>query len=215
MPARPNSSSAFHPRIDDYIAKSPAFAQPILHHLRTLVHRAIPQAEETLKWRMPFFTVNGIILCHMAAFKAHVAFGLWGAETTAALKSAGIAKAGNSMGSFGRVASLKDLPKDKDLIAFLRGAADEVLSGQRTTSYQRPKRKLARPEPPIPPELSAALKQSKPAQQHFADFSPSCRREYIEWVAEAKRDQTRLTRAAQAVAWIAEGKSRNWKYERK
>jgi hypothetical protein len=201
------------PRIDAYIAKSPEYAHPILEHLRDLVHKAAPEAEETIKWGMPFFTLNGIILCNMAAFKQHCSFGLWGPLLTAKLKADGIAEGGSNMGSFGRIASLKDLPKDKDLVAYIRAGAAEVSSGKRTVSYKRPARKAAKPVPATPPDLAAALKKNKAAQKAFDGFPPSHRREYIEWITEAKREETRQKRITTTVEWLVEGKSRNWKYE--
>jgi hypothetical protein len=137
-------------RVDAYIAKSAEFAQPILEHLRAVIHKAVPEVEETIKWSMPFFTVNGIFLCHIAAFKAHCAFGLWGEQLTAKLKADGVATGERSMGSLGRITSLKELPKDKDLVAYIRAGAAEISSGERTVSYKRPARRLAKPVAAIP-----------------------------------------------------------------
>ena len=203
-------------RIDTYIEKAAPFAQPILKHLRALIHKAVPEIEETIKWSMPFFTVNGIVLAHMAAFKAHCAFGLWGEQITAKLKADGITPAeggGGSMGSFGRITSLKDLPPAKTLIAYLRAGAAEIASGRRTVSYKRPQKRVAKPPLPIPPALAAVLKKNKKASAVFEGFPPSHRREYIQWVAEAKREETRIKRAAKAVEQLSQRKTLHWKYE--
>jgi len=199
------------PRIDAYIEKAAPFAQPILAHLRKLVHQACPRITESVKWGMPFFIQQNVILCHMAAFKQHCAFGFWGKEMQKVLAKDGL-KSSEAMGTLGRIASLKALPPDKVLLDYLRQAADLVESGERTKSLDsRVKRK---PKPlRIPPELTAALKKNKLAAKAFTGFSPSKRREYAEWIAEAKRPETKQQRLAQAVAWIAQGKSRNWKYE--
>jgi uncharacterized protein YdeI (YjbR/CyaY-like superfamily) len=199
-------------RIDAYIGKARPFAQPVLIHIRELMHKAAPDLNETVKWGMPFFELNGVILGNMAAFKEHCSLGLWGPEMHAILGNDG-AKSNEAMGTFGRIASVKDLPAEKVLLGYFKQAAGFVTSGERTTSLVRkPKRALKAP-PEVPAELAAALKKNKLAAKVFDGFSPSCKREYVDWVAEAKREETKQKRVAQAVEWMAEGKSRNWKYE--
>jgi uncharacterized protein YdeI (YjbR/CyaY-like superfamily) len=201
----------FNPRVDAYIAKSQPFAQPILTHIRELVHKACPDVEEEIKWSMPFFALRGVILGHMAAFKRHCAVGLWGPEMNAILNEAGL-HSENGMGSLGKITTLKDLPPDKQMLGYYRHAAELILSGQRTKSLERTA-KSVKPAPEIPSELTAALKKNKAAAKVFAGFSTSCQREYADWIAEAKRPETKEKRVAQAVEWIAEGKERNWKYQ--
>jgi uncharacterized protein YdeI (YjbR/CyaY-like superfamily) len=201
----------FNPKVDAYIAKSQPFAQPILSHIRELVHKACPDVGEAIKWSMPFFELRGVVLGHMAAFKQHCAVGFWGPEMHAILAEDGLLSE-NGMGSLGKVTSLKDLPSDKKLLGYYRQAAGLVASGQRTKSIVRT-RKPQKPAPEVPPELLAALKRNKAAAKVFAGFSASCQREYVDWIAEAKRSETKEKRVAQAVEWIAEGKQRNWKYQ--
>jgi uncharacterized protein YdeI (YjbR/CyaY-like superfamily) len=201
----------FNPKVDAYIAKAQPFAQPILSHVRELVHKACPGAEEAIKWSMPFFVLHGVILGHMAAFKQHCAIGLWGPEMNAILNAAGL-HSENGMGSLGKITSLKDLPADKTMLGYYRQAAELILSGQRTKSLERTA-KSPKPALEVPAELSAALKKNKAAAKVFAGFSPSCQREYSDWITEAKRPETKEKRIAQAVEWIAEGKQRNWKYQ--
>jgi uncharacterized protein YdeI (YjbR/CyaY-like superfamily) len=201
----------FNTKVDAYIAKAQPFAQPILAHIRELVHKACPEVEEAIKWSMPFFVVRGVVLGHMAAFKQHCALGLWGPEMNAILNEAGL-HSENGMGSLGKITSLKDLPADKTMLAYYRHGAELIVSGQRTKSLVRTA-KSAKPAPEVPAELSAALKKNKAAAKVFAGFSPSCKREYSDWIAEAKRPETKEKRVAQAVGWIAEGKQRNWKYQ--
>ncbi len=203
----------FDPRVDAYIEKSAPFAQPILTHLRELMHRACPRATEAMKWSMPFFLQQGIILANMAAFKQHCAFGFWGPEMKKVLDKDGL-NSSEAMGTLGRIASLKDLPSEKSLLAYMRHAADLVESGQRTKSLERPKKPAKKKPVSVPPALAAALKKNKIAANAFAEFSPSCRREYCEWIAEAKRPETMQKRLQQAMALIAQGKPRNWKYEK-
>jgi uncharacterized protein YdeI (YjbR/CyaY-like superfamily) len=201
----------FNPKVDAYIAKAQPFAQPILMHVREIVHRACPDVDEEIKWSMPFFVLRCVVLGHMAGFKQHCAIGFWGPEMRAVLTEDGLLSE-NGMGSLGKVASLKDLPSDKKLLDYYRQAAGLVASGQRTKSLVRPK-KAQKPAPEVPPELAAKLKKNKAAAKVFAGFSASCQREYTDWIAEAKRPETKEKRVAQAVEWIAEGKQRNWKYQ--
>ncbi|HSD17840.1 MAG TPA: YdeI/OmpD-associated family protein [Thermomonas sp.] len=196
---------ATDPRIDAYIEHAAPFARPILAHARALVHRACPQVEETIKWGMPTFMHAGAILCGMAAFKQHASFGYW---KHALVVGEGEPQTG--MGSYGKMSSLQDLPADKVLLAHLRKAMKLNEDGVKAPSNRKV---TAKPPAETPPELLAALKKNKPAQATFDAFPPGCKREYIEWIVEAKREETRAKRLAQAVEWLAEGKRRNWKYE--
>jgi hypothetical protein len=193
------------PRIDAYIAKSAEFARPILTHLRAVVHEGCPDVQETMKWSMPFFDYHGP-LCNMSAFKAHVGFGFW---KGALVVGRGAGDDERAMGQFGRITSLKDLPPKKELVALVKKAAKLNDEGVKV-----PRKPAKRAELPVPAELAAALAKNRKARAIFDAFPPSHRREYNDWVGEAKREETRAARAAQAIEWIAEGKSRNWKYQR-
>ena len=183
-------------RIDDYIAKAAPFAQPLLCHLRALVHRAIPEIDETIKWGMPHFTLDGKNLAGMAAFKAHAAF---------MIHTEG--RQGDAMGQFGKIAKLTDLPDEGILAAKLQTARERLASGTgKPRSARQPK-----PEIAMPSDLAEAL--SPAARSFFDGLSPSHRREYLEWITEAKRPETRAKRIADTAEWLAEGKKRNWKYE--
>ena len=201
-------------RVDAYIAKAAPFAQPILNHLRGLVHKGCPDAVEVIKWGRPFFLHGDVIVCNISAFKEHCSFGFWGAEIGKVLKADGVVQDGG-MGSLGRIMSVKDLPSDKQMLGYLRQAAAFIDSGQGETFMAAARRVVKAPKAAIeaPPEFTAALKKSKAASKVFDAFSPSCKREYVEWIAEAKREETREKRIAQAIEWIAEGKQRNWKYQ--
>jgi len=197
-------------RIDAYIAKSADFAKPILTHLRELVHSSCPTATETVKWGMPFFEYNGSILCNMAAFKAHCSFGFWNAAQMKDANDKLQVKDRGAMGNFDRITSLKDLPGDKAMTAYIKEAAALIEKG-----VKKPVAKKApKPELPVPPGLAAALKKNKKAQATFEGFSPSHRRGYIERITEAKPDATREKRIATTVEWLLEGKSRMWKYQK-
>jgi uncharacterized protein YdeI (YjbR/CyaY-like superfamily) len=193
------------PRIDAYIAKSPAFAQPILRHLRELVHQGCPDVEETLKWSMPSFMYKGI-LCGMAAFKEHCTFGFWKHRLIISADESG--KAEEAMGSFGRITSLADLPKDNVLLGYIRKAVELNEAGIK--SPPRPKRRLQRLV--VPDYFGTALQKNKKALATFNGFSYSHKKEYVEWITEAKREETRNQRLATALSWMAEGKPRHWKY---
>ena len=190
------------PRIDAYIAKSQKFAQPILKRLRKIVHAGCPDVVETIKWGMPHFEHKGM-LCGMAAFKEHCAFGFW----NRALKIPG--KEG-AMGQFGTVRTLSDLPADKVLIGYVREAARLNEIGKKVGPIRRKLKPL-----PVPPELRVALKTNPAALANFESFSASHRREYNEWIGEAKQGETRRKRTETAIGWIADGKPRNWKYMKK
>ncbi|HKO20592.1 MAG TPA: YdeI/OmpD-associated family protein [Acidobacteriaceae bacterium] len=201
-------------RVDAYIAKSADFAKPILEHVRELVHIGCPDVIEDIKWGRPFFLHAGVILLNVAAFKEHCSVGFWGAEMSKVLRTDSAVQDG-AMGSFGKITSLKDLPPDKKFLAHIKQAGKFVDEGNGKTVMAASQRVVKAPKPPVeaPPEFLRALKKSKAAGKVFDAFSPSCKREYIEWIAEAKRPETRDRRIAQAIEWIAEGKQRNWKYQ--
>jgi len=196
-------------KIDAYLAKSAEFARPILTELRAIVHEACPEAEETIKWSCPHYLYNGKILCSTAAFKQHCAFHIWhGGQVVAAKDN----KSDEAMGQFGRITSTKDLPPKKTLVGYLKKAMELIDSG--ATRYLRPKAKAEKKEVAVPDYFTAALKKNKKAQAAFDGFSYSHKKEYVEWVTEAKAEETRQRRLTTALEWIAEGKSRNWKYEK-
>jgi uncharacterized protein YdeI (YjbR/CyaY-like superfamily) len=202
-----------NPKVDLYVSKAKPFAQPILWHLRDLMHKACPAVEETFKWSRPFFEYKGAILCNMSAFKEHCSFGFWGVEMGDILREANALQKG-AMGSLGRITTLKDLPPDKQMLSWIRQATAFVDKGEQISPIAaRRVIKASKAAVETPSELTAALKKHKPAAKVFAEFSPSCKREYIDWIAEAKRPETKEKRVAQAVEWIAEGKQRNWKYQ--
>jgi uncharacterized protein YdeI (YjbR/CyaY-like superfamily) len=196
------------PRVDAYIEASADFSKPILKQLRATVHDACPECEETMKWRFPHFEYKGM-LCGMAAFKQHATFGFWKGSLVMPEAEGGEA-AKDGMGHFGKMATLADLPPKKVLTGYIKKAM--ALNDEGVKVERKPK---AAPKPvKVPADLSAALGRSKKAKAAFDAFSPSHKREYVEWITEAKSDDTRARRLKQAVEWIAEGKSRNWKYER-
>jgi len=190
-------------RVDAYIARQADFARPILIHLRETVHAACPACDETLKWSMPSFLYRGKILAGMAAFKGHATFGFWGHAEVA-----GDAAKGGGMGQFGRLNSVADLPPPSDLQDMIAKVMERIDAG----GTKRPK-KPAKPPPAMPADLKAALAGNADAHATFSSFPPSAQKEYLEWITEAKRPETRAKRLAQAVDWMAEGKRRNWKYE--
>lgn len=197
------------PRIDAYIEKSADFAQPILRHIRDVVHQACPDVEETMKWSFPHFDYNGM-MCSMAAFKEHCALTFWKPELVL-----GNAAQEGGMGHFGRVTSVKDLPSKKVLTGYVKKAMALNDAGVKAKRVTRAK-KTPKPEPETPEELVAAfaLKKHAKARATWEGFAPSHRREYVEWITEAKRAETRAKRVDQTLEWLAEGRQRNWKYAR-
>jgi uncharacterized protein YdeI (YjbR/CyaY-like superfamily) len=194
------------PRIDAYIESSADFARPILTHLREVVHSACPRVEETMKWSAPHFMYEGM-MCGMAAFKAHCAFGFW----KGSLILPNDPKASEAMGQFGCIRSLSDLPSKKVLAGYIKEAMRLNEEGVKAPARTKSRDAAAR-EVVVPEALAAALKKNRKAREAFERFSPSHRREYAEWIAEAKGEDTRARRVATTVEWLTEGKSRNWKY---
>ena len=192
------------PRVDAYIAKSADFAKPILKHFRKLVHQAAPQIEETLKWSMPSFVHKGIV-CGMAAFKHHAVVHFWKGD----LMFAGdTKKREEAMGDFGRLTSVDQLPDDDVMLGYIRKAVELNEHGVK----KAPRERKSPAELTVPDDLQRAVAKNKKAREAFAKFSYSHRKEYIEWLTSAKRDETRARRLATAVEWISQGKPQNWKH---
>ncbi|MEO8398433.1 MAG: YdeI/OmpD-associated family protein [Ignavibacteriaceae bacterium] len=194
-------------KFDDYIQKSADFAKPILKHFRSLVHKADPDIEETIKWGMPFFDHKGTV-CHMAAFKQHCAIGFWKGSLMKDSKKVFVRNEEAAMGHLGRITSLKDLPSDKILIEYIKEAVKLNEAGIKLP----PKKPKEKKELEIPDYLTTALKKNKKAQKTFEDFSYTNKKEYIDWLTEAKTEATRNKRLETAIEWISEGKIRNWMY---
>jgi uncharacterized protein YdeI (YjbR/CyaY-like superfamily) len=191
-------------RVDAYIDRAAPFAKPILKHLRKIVHAGCPNVEETIKWGFPHFDHKGI-MCGVASFKNHCAFGFWkGAMIFGGDKS----KERDAMGHFGRITAIKDLPDEETLIEYVRQAAELNATGVKAPPRLEPKKEPIQ----VPSFLTGALKKNAKARKTFQNFSPTNQREYVEWLTEAKRDQTRAQRLKTAIDWMAQGKVRNWKY---
>jgi uncharacterized protein YdeI (YjbR/CyaY-like superfamily) len=196
------------PRIDAYISKSAGFAQPVLNHLRALVHKACPAVEETMKWSFPHFDYKGEMMCSMAAFKQHCVFGFWKAALMKDPVLINNAKSETAMGHLGRITSTNDLPADKIMIGYIKEAVQLNDAGSKIT-----KAKPAAPkELEIPAYFSAALIKNKKARAAFEKFNYAHKKEYLQWLTEAKTEPTREKRLAQSMEWIEEGRTRNWKY---
>jgi uncharacterized protein YdeI (YjbR/CyaY-like superfamily) len=195
------------PRVDAYIAKAPQFAKPVLTHIRKVIHSAIPEVEESIKWSAPAFEYKGMIGI-MASFKEYCAMNLW--KGPLILKH-GDKAVDDPAGNFGKLRTVDDLPSDKVLEGYFKQAAklnEEGISvKKKSTAKKKP--------PTIPPALASALAKNAKARAAFDAFSPSHQREYIEWITEAKTEETRQRRLETALEWMAEGKSRNWKYARR
>jgi len=200
-----------NPAVDAYIAKSAAFARPVLRHLRALMHKAHPQIGEAMKWGVPHFEHQGIV-AGMAAFKAHAAFGFWSSRLLKEKLGKDAAKVFPKSGDaamFGRkIRPLADLPPDAVLIRAIKAAIALNEAGV------RPKRALKKKPPVKPPAyFLAALRKNAKAKSTFEKFTPSQQREYVDWLTGAKQEATRERRLATTLEWLAEGKQRNWKYQ--
>ena len=192
------------PRVDAYIAKAPPFARPILEKVRERVHAVLPDAEETVKWSMPAYTVGGKIVLITAAFKAHAALNFWRGQ-----ELRGDSANADAMGQFGKIRSINELPPDAELDRLIREAAALAKSAP---APRKPKHE-PRPPPVMHPQFAAALENAPIAKAVLESFPPSAQRDYFEWIAEARQDATRMKRIATAVEWLSEGKRRHWKYQ--
>lgn len=191
-------------RIDAYIANAAPFAQPILSHVRERVHAVLPDVEEAVKWNMPAYTLGGKIVLITAAFKAHTALNFWrGQELNSSHDSVG------AMGQFGKIKSLEELPSDAQFDRLIREAAELAKSAP----APRKAKHAPKPAPEMHPEFAAALAKAPKAKSTLDAFPPSARRDYFEWIGEAKQDATRQKRIATAIEWLTEGKRRHWKYQ--
>jgi uncharacterized protein YdeI (YjbR/CyaY-like superfamily) len=197
------------PQMDAYIAKAAPFAQPILKHFRKLVHDTCPEVEEVMKWSFPHFDYLGGPMASMAAFKQHMAIGFWKA---ALMKDAddllANAKTEEAMGHLGRITSMKDLPKDTVLVRYIKDAMRLNEAGIKVST----RKNVLKKDLEVPDYFLKALKKNKDALRTFETFTYSKKKEYLEWVTEAKTEETRSKRLETAVEWMSEGKSRHWKY---
>jgi uncharacterized protein YdeI (YjbR/CyaY-like superfamily) len=195
------------PAVDAYIAKSARFARPILRRVRSAMHKACPEIGETIKWGVPFFEHKGIV-ANMAAFKQHASFGFWKQRLMDDPAGLFPSRGDSSMGGK-KFRSAAELPPDAVLIRYVKAA---VALNDKGAKAPRPPRKK-RPPPKPPADLVAAFRKNRKAKAAFDAFSPSQQREYVEWITEAKREETRRSRLKQAVQWMAQGKPHNWKYQ--
>ncbi len=196
--------------IDDYISKSAAFAQPVLQHFRELLHKACPGVEEKMKWSFPHFDYKQEMMCSMAAFKQHCAISFWKGALMKDKTLMENAKAEQAMGHVGRITSLKDLPSDKILTGYIKEAMKLNDDGIKVPKPVSTEKKAIE----VPDYFLKALGKNKRASQVFEAFAYSHKKEYLQWIIEAKTVDTRNKRMATAIEWIAEGKGRNWKYQK-
>jgi uncharacterized protein YdeI (YjbR/CyaY-like superfamily) len=192
------------PRIDAYIAKAQPFARPILEKMRDRVHAVLPEADESIKWSMPAYTLGGKIVLITAAFKAHTALNFWRGQ-----ELRGDSANADAMGQFGKIASVDELPGDAELDRLIREAAELA----KNASAPRKVKHAPKPLPELHPEFATALAKAPKAKAALDSFPPSAQRDYFEWIAEAKQDATRQKRIATAIEWLGEGKRRHWKYQ--
>jgi uncharacterized protein YdeI (YjbR/CyaY-like superfamily) len=199
-----------NPRVDEYISKSADFAKPILTYLREIVHKACPNVQETIKWNFPNFEYAGGILCSMAAFKQHCAFGFWLASLMTDPEKLLTIGEKTAMGHLGQIKNVADLPPEKVLIRYIKEA---MLLNEKGAKISK-KKVTEIKEVEVPPYFLDALRQNETAYSNFEKFSPSHKKEYLEWITEAKSEATRNKRIATALEWLEEGKPRLWKYSK-
>jgi uncharacterized protein YdeI (YjbR/CyaY-like superfamily) len=188
------------PLVAAYIKNARPFARPILKHLRALVHRGCPNCKESIKWQSPAFDYKGPV-CFMAAFNAHAVFGFWKGKLLFGSKHRG------AMGHFGRITSTNDLPSDKQLIGYIKKAAELNERGVQPKRARRGTQKIT-----VPSDFKLALAKNSKARQTFENFSYSHKKEYVDWITDAKREETRQKRLKTTIQWLSEGKPQNWRY---
>ncbi|SEW41674.1 Uncharacterized conserved protein YdeI, YjbR/CyaY-like superfamily, DUF1801 family [Chryseobacterium wanjuense] len=197
-------------KVDEYIEKSPDFAKPILQYLRETIHEVCPDAEEAIKWKFPTFMYKGKILCSITSFKQYCSMGFWLHGEMKTIKELETNAEKSSMFSLGKITKMEDLPA-KPLLKKAILEAMELTDMGVTMKKAVP----SKTETPIPDYFKEVLQHNKKAWEVFEKGSPSFRKEYINWITEAKTEATRNKRMEQAIEWISEGKGRNWKYEKK
>jgi len=195
------------PRVDRYIDDAAEFARPILSELRSRVHAACPEIQESIKWSMPFFVMDNRPVCMMAAFKQHCAFRFWHRGMKSVLARGGV-KSDGGMSSFGRIMQVRDLPSKREFGRYVKEAAK--LTATKTPARSRAKK--VQHELAVPQDLADALGRNAAAAKTFERFSYTHRKEYVEWITTAKRPETRTRRLASTLEWLAAGKPQNWKY---
>jgi uncharacterized protein YdeI (YjbR/CyaY-like superfamily) len=211
MPTTKAASGARDPRVDAYIAAAAPFARAPMEHVREAMHAALPEVTEAIKWSHPFYLIDGRPFASMAAFKAHCSLGFWKGGRAVAEDAAG--SRDKAMGQFGRVESLADLPSAAALRNLIVAARAAWLEEKAEKAMAPPAPKTKRPPPAVPDDLAVALRARAGARESFDAFTPTQQHEYVEWIVEARREATRASRIAQAADWIAEGKTRHWKYQ--
>ena len=195
-------------RVDEYIKNAPDFARPIMEKIRKAFHKGCPECEEAIKWGCPYFMYKGM-LGGMASFKGHVSMGFWRSkemDDPEKLFDTGTgAKASMCNAHFH---NLKEVPTQKILAEYVKRAA-------KLQDTEAPKKKATKKKisTRIPADLAELFKKHKKAKTVFEGFAPSHKRDYIEWITEAKRDATRQKRLKTTIEWLSEGKQRHWKYQ--
>lgn len=200
----------YNTKVDEYIEKSQDFAKPILHYIREIVHAICPDTEEAIKWKFPTFMYKGKILCSMVSFKQYCSLGFWLHDEMKTLKNIETDVEKTNMFSLGKIMKIEDLPS-KPLLKKMILEAMELTDMGVTLKKASP----SKTETEVPDYFQNALQHNKKASEIFIKGSPSFRKEYINWITEAKTEATRNKRMEQAIEWISEGKARNWKYMKK
>lgn len=210
------TKTAAQKKIDKYIADAPEYARPIMEKLRKAVHKGCPQAEEAIKWGCPYFMYQGKLFCGMAAFKKHVGFGFWNSkdmDDPEGLFESGTGKKASMCNA--HFHAVKELPTQKVLVDYVKQSkklTDAELSKSKPAK-KAAKKKVAVPKTPA--DLSSAFKTNKTAKSYFDSLAPSHRRDFLQWILDAKRDATREKRVNETVKLLKAKKTLHWKYQNK
>lgn len=192
--------------VNKYISNAPISQQKILSKLREIIHKASLDIEEKIRWSHPHFDYMGKGMCFIQALKERVTFGFWFGDKI--YNSPKLSKEAKAIyETMGNLTDVSQIPSTKLIIEEIHLAMKLIESGNRDV-----KEKKVKPQLVIPDYLSLRFKKDKTANSSFSKMSPSHQREYVDWIIDAKTDETRENRISTMMSQVKEGKSKNWKY---
>jgi len=190
--------------IDEAFSKFTGFQKEYCNHLRKLIHKAMPDVKEDWKWG-PNFNVNGMV-CGVWGFKDHVKLVFFkgsAMKDTYKLFNQGKENEGNRSINF----SSADKIDDKKIIEYLKEAAEINRKGI----------KLVKKEIKVvmPAILVKALNKDKASKTYFESLAPSHRRDYADYISQAKQEETQLRRLDKVMEMLTDKRTLNDKYMKK
>jgi uncharacterized protein YdeI (YjbR/CyaY-like superfamily) len=117
-----------------------------------------------------------------------------------------------AMGNFGQLKSMNDLPPDRIILGYIRQA---VKLNSKAIKVPRRTRRTEKKALKVPKYFKDALVKNRMALKTFESFSYTNKKDYVDWMTEAKTEETRIKRLVNSIDWLSQGKIRNWKYVKK